>query len=73
MIRGVVNPSRLATAGDRGALRITDPLPLISEHDLVLCAASASDMADDAFADPATQQGKAAGPWKMLASKVPRP
>ena len=56
---------------DRELLRIIDPLPLIHENDQVLAAAFASDMADDAFVRLAEDEGKAAGPWKMLASRVP--
>jgi hypothetical protein len=56
---------------ERKILRIVDPLPLIRDNDQVLTAAFASDMADDDFVRLAEDEGKAAGPWKMLSSRVP--
>jgi hypothetical protein len=54
-----------------GVIRILDPLPTIAEHDALLSAAYAADMADEMFVQTAEHEGKAAGPWKVLESRIP--
>lgn len=54
-----------------GVLRVIDPLPSISDHDALLTAAYAADMSDKAFVETAEHEGRAAGPWKMLESRIP--
>jgi len=54
-----------------GVVRVIDPLPTIAEHDALLSASYAADMADEEFVNTAEREGKAAGPWKMLESRIP--
>jgi hypothetical protein len=56
---------------EAGILRTVDPVPVIREHDKLLAASYAADMADDAFVGTAEREGKAAGPWKMLETRLP--
>jgi hypothetical protein len=56
---------------EAGVLRTIDPVPAIREHDKLLTASYAADMADEAFVRTAEQEGRAAGPWKMLETRLP--
>jgi hypothetical protein len=56
---------------DAGVIRIIDPVPSIGDHDALLTAAYAADMADKVFVETAEREGRAAGPWKMLESRIP--
>lgn len=59
------------TLRERSVLRMVDPQPEVTEHDHVLTAAYAADMADPDFVLLAEDQGGSVGPWKMLDSRVP--
>jgi hypothetical protein len=52
-------------------LRILDPITAIREHDQLLTASYAADMADETFVKTAEQEGRVVGPWKMLESRLP--
>jgi hypothetical protein len=54
-----------------GVVRVIDPCPTLAEYDSLLTAAFAADMADVEFVEGAEREGKAAGPWKMLRSRIP--
>ena len=54
-----------------GVIRVIDPLTTISKHDALLSASYAADMADEVFVNTAELEGRAAGPWKMLESRIP--
>jgi hypothetical protein len=56
---------------DHDAVRFVDPVPLLQDHNELITAHFATDMKDPAFQEAARLLGKAAGPWKMLASRVP--
>lgn len=52
-------------------LKMVDPLPIIQENDQILTASYAADIADESFVQLAEREGQAAGPWKMLESRLP--